>query len=117
MTLFLLIFHAKIGWLLYGRGKLDDASIELIGQLLFWLSTGMVFSCLIPVLNAGLYAQKAYRLVFANMVTMAMLNCVIAYGLIKTWSLLGVALSVSITAFLAVGNLTYLLRKTRVSWF
>ena len=116
VALFLLIFHAKIGWLLYGRGKLDDASIELIGHLLFWLSTGMVFSCLIPILNAGLYAQKAYRSVFSNMVTMAVLNFLVAYGLIKILQLRGIAITVSITALLAVGNLTYLLRRTRVSW-
>ena len=116
-TLFILIFHGKISWLLYGRGDFDNASIQLIAQLLFWLSTGMLFSCLIPVLNAGLYAQKAYRLVFANMVTMATLNFLFAYGLIQTWWILGVAVSISITALLAVGNLTYLLRRTRVSWF
>ena len=116
VTVCLLIFHAKISWLLYGRGKLDDASIELIGKLLFWLSTGMIFSCLIPVLNAGLYAQKAYRAVFANMMTMAVLNFVVTYGLLRKWDLLAVALSVSITALLAVGNLTRLLRKTQVSW-
>ncbi len=117
VTLILLIFHGKISWILYGRGITDQASIELIGQLLFWLSTGLIFSCLIPVLNAGLYAQKAYRSVFANMVTMAFLNFVIAYGLIEIWSLQGVALAVSITALLAVGNLTFLLRKTQISWF
>jgi murein biosynthesis integral membrane protein MurJ len=116
VVLLLLIFHGKISWLLYGRGDFDDMSIELIGQLLFWLSAGMLFSCLIPVLNAGLYAQKAYRLVFANMVTMAVLNFLISYGLIQTWWILGVAFSISITALLAIGNLTYLLRKTRVSW-
>ena len=116
VALLLLIFHGKISWLLYGRGDFDDGSIELIGQLLFWLSTSILFSCLIPVLNAGLYAQKAYRLVFANMVTMAVLNFLMAYGLIETWWILGVALSISITALLAVGNLTYLLRRTRVSW-
>ncbi|MDE0396567.1 MAG: hypothetical protein OXL96_02055 [Candidatus Poribacteria bacterium] len=117
VALLLLIFHGKVSWLLYGRGDFDDVSIQLVGQILFWLSTGMLFSCLIPVLNAGLYAQKAYRFVFANMVTMAVLNFLIAYGLIQTWSILGVAFSVSITALLAVGNLTYLLRRTRVSWF
>ena len=117
VTLVLLIFHERISWILYGSGSIDQASIELIGQLLFWLSTGMIFSCLIPVLNAGLYAQKAYRAVFVNMVTMAVLNLLLAYGLIETWWLLSVALSVSITALLAVGNLTYLLRRTRVSWF
>ena len=117
VTLVLLIFHERISWILYGSGSIDQASIELIGQLLFWLSTGMIFSCLIPVLNAGLYAQKAYRSVFVNMVTMAVLNFLLAYGLIETWWLLSVALSVSITALLAVGNLTYLLRRTQVSWF
>ena len=116
VTLFLLIFHGEISWLLYGRGEFDDASIELIGQLLFWLGIGMIFSCLIPVLNAGLYAQKAYRSVFSNMVTMAVLNFLVAYGLIRTLELRGIAIAVSITALLAVANLTYLLRKTRVSW-
>ena len=117
VTLILLIFHGKISWILYGGGITAQTSVELIGQVLFWLSTGMIFSCLIPVLNAGLYAQKAYRSVFANMVTMAFLNFVIAYGLIEILQLSGVALAVSITALLAVGNLTFLLRKTRVSWF
>ena len=117
VILTLLIFHGKISWLLYGRGTTDQASIELIGQLLFWLSAGLIFSCLIPVLNAGLYAQKAYKPIFANMVTMAVLNFAVAYGLIQTLQLSGIALAVSITALLAVGNLTYLLRKTKVSWF
>ncbi len=117
VTLVLLIFHGRISSLLYGRGTIDQTSIELIGQLLFWLSTGMIFSCLIPVLNAGLYAQRAYRAIFTNMVTMAILNFLLAYGLIETWWLLSVALSVAITALLSVGNLTYLLRRTRVSWF
>ncbi len=116
VTLFTLMFHGEISAVLYGRGE-DQASIELIGQLLFWISTGMTFSCLIPILNAGLYAQKAYRYVFANMITMAILNFVVAYGLIKAWGILGIALSISITALFAVGNLTYLLRRTRVSWF
>lgn len=117
VTLVLLMFHGKISWILYGRGTIDQASIQLIGQLLFWLGMGMIFSCLIPVLNAGLYAQKAYRSVFANMVTMAVLNVMVAYGLIRTLELRGIAIAVSITALLAVANLTYLLRKTRVSWF
>ena len=116
VTLVLLMFHGKISWVLYGRGTIDQASIQLIGQLLFWLGIGMIFSCLIPVLNAGLYAQKAYRFVFSNMVTMAVLNFLLAYGLIRILELRGIALAVSITALLAVSNLTYLLRKTRVSW-
>ncbi len=114
VTLLLLLSHTKIVSLLYTGNKFDQTSIQLIAQVLFWLSTGMIFSCLIPVLNAGLYAQKAYGLIFRNMVTMAILNFVLAYGLVKTWGLLGIALAVSVTAVLAVVNLTYLLRKTGI---
>lgn len=117
IMLILLLFHGQISWILYGRGINDETSHELIGHLLFWLSIGIISSCLIPVLNAGLYAQKAYGNIFANMVTMAVLNFILAYGSIKMWSLQGVALAVSTTALLAVGNLTRLLRKSQVSWF
>ncbi len=114
VTLLLLLSHTKIVSLLYTGNKFDHASIQQIAQVLFWLSTGMVFSCLIPVLNAGLYAQKAYGLIFRNMLTMAVLNFALAYGFVKAWGLLGIALAVSVTAILAVANLTYLLRKTGI---
>ncbi|MDE0085294.1 MAG: polysaccharide biosynthesis C-terminal domain-containing protein [Candidatus Poribacteria bacterium] len=114
VTLLLLLSHTKIVSLLYTGNKFDQTSIQQIAQVLFWLSTGMIFSCLIPVLNAGLYAQKAYGLIFRNMVTMAILNFALAYGFVKAWGLLGIALAVSVTAVLAVVNLTYLLRKTGI---
>ncbi|RKU06742.1 hypothetical protein C6501_18420 [Candidatus Poribacteria bacterium] len=114
VTLLLLLSHTKIVSLLYTGNKFDPTSIQQIAKVLFWLSTGLIFSCLIPVLNAGLYAQKAYRLIFRNMVTMAVLNFALAYGFVKAWELLGIALAVSVTAVLAVVNLTYLLRKTRI---
>ncbi len=114
-TLLLLLSHAKIASLMYGRSNLDQVAIQQIGQLLFYLSIGMVFSCLIPVLNAGLYAQRTYRLVFRNMVTMAVLNFAMAYGFVTAWGLLGIALAVSVTVVLAVGNLVYLLQKTGIS--
>lgn len=115
VSLLLLLLHTKIVSLLYAGDRFDHTSIQQIAQVLFWLSTGMVFSCLIPVLNAGLYAQKAYGLIFRNMVTMAVLNFSLAYGFVKPWGLLGIALAVSVTAVLAVANLTYLLRKTGIA--
>jgi len=117
VTLLLLLSHTKILSLLYRGSKFDEGSIQQIARVLFWLSTGMVFSCLIPVLNAGLYAQKAYPLVFRNMVTMAVLNVSVAYGFVGAWGLPGIALAVSGTAVLAVLNLAYLLRKTGISFF
>ena len=114
----LLIFgSSKIAQLLYGNKKFDQQSVQQISQLLFCLSFATVFSCLIPVLSAGLYAQKAYGLIFRNMVTMAALNFVIALGCVSTWRLTGIALAISLTAVLAVVNLSYLLRKTGVSLY
>ena len=107
----------KIAHILYGRGELADRSVQQIGQILFCLSIGTVFSCLIPVLNAGLYAQKAYGLIFRNMVTMAVLNFVVAYGLVTVWELTGIAIAIVVTAVLAVANLVFLLRKTGVSLY
>jgi peptidoglycan biosynthesis protein MviN/MurJ (putative lipid II flippase) len=117
VTVLLLFGSTIIAQLLFRRSKFDESAIQQIAQLLFWLSTGTVFSCLIPVLNAGLYAQKAYGFIFRNMVTMAILNFAIAYGLVIVCGLQGVALTVSSTAVLAVGNLIYLLRKTGVALY
>ncbi len=119
VSLLLLLSHAKITSMLffYGQSNLNDASSQQIAQLLFWLSTGMTFACLIPVLNAGLYAQKAYSLVFRNMLTMAVINFVLAFGFVNVWQLVGIPIAVAVTAVLAVANLTYLLRKTGISLF
>lgn len=116
-TVLLLFGSTIIAQLLFGSSKFDESAIRQIAQLLFWLGTGTLFSCLIPVLNAGLYAQKAYRLIFRNMVTMAGLNFAIAYGLVGVLGLQGIALTVSGTAVLAVGNLSYLLQKTGIALF
>ena len=114
----LLLFGSTItAQLLFRDSQFDESEIRQIGQLLLWLGTGTVFSCLIPVLNAGLYAQKAYRLIFRNMVTMAVLNFAAAYGLVVVLGLQGVALSVAAIAVLAVANLLYLLRKTGIALF
>ena len=117
ITFLLLLGSTKIAHILYGRGELADRSVQQIGQILFCLSIGTVFSCLIPVLNAGLYAQKAYGLIFRNMVTMAVLNFVVAYILVTVWELTGIAIAIVVTAVLAVANLVFLLRKTGVSLY
>ncbi len=117
LSLILFLGASKIAQLLFGSDKFDTQTVKQIGQLLMWLSLGTVFSCMIPVLNAGLYAQKAYGLVFRNMVTMAVLNLIIALLLLTVWGLNGIAITVSMTAFLAVCNLVFLLRKTGVSLF
>ncbi len=114
LFIILLFSASRIAQLLFSGEKFNPMAVEQIGKLLMWLSLGTVFSCMIPVLNAGLYAQKEYGLVFRNMVTMAVLNLLIALVLLSVWGLNGIALTISITAFLAAGNLVFLLSKTGV---
>ena len=114
LSIVLLLSASRIAQVLFSGDKFNPQDVEQIGKLLMWLSLGTVFSCMIPVLNAGLYAQKAYGLVFRNMVTMAILNFLIALVLWSVWELNGIALTISITAFLAVCNLVFLLSKTGV---
>ena len=116
-TFFLVLSSTHITQMLFGGGKFNIQSLQTISRIIIWLSIGTVFSCLIPVLNAGLYAQKEYQLIFRNMLTMACINFVVAYILVTVWELNGIAITVSVTAILAVGNLVYLLRKTGVSLY
>lgn len=117
ITIFLLLGSSIIVQLLFGVDNFDKKSLQQISQILFWLGSGIVFSCMIPVLNAGLYAQMAYRLIFRNMVTMAFINFIIAVTLYSFWELNGFAIAISGTAIIATINLTYLLRKTGVFLF
>ncbi len=117
ITFLLILSATHITQLLFSNGKFDQQSLQTITRILIWLSIGTVFSCLIPVLNAGLYAQKEYKLIFRNMLTMAVINFIVAYILVTAWELNGIAITVSVTAVLAVGNLLFLLRKTGVSLY
>lgn len=112
LTLLLIIGSTRIAQFLYVGSRFDEQEVKQIAHLIFLLSMGTIFSCLIPILNAGLYAQKAYRFIFRNMVTMAILNSTIAYVFVTIWGLSGIALTVSATALFAVTNLVYLLSKT-----
>ena len=117
ITVILLLGSSILVQSIFGVDKFDKESLQQISQILFWLGTGIVFSCMIPVLNAGLYAQKAYRLIFRNMVTMACINFIIAGTLYSFMGLNGFAIAISGTAIIATVNLTYLLRKTGVFLF
>lgn len=115
VTILLILCATYITQILFSGSKFDQQDLQTIVRILIWLSIGTIFSCLIPVLNAGLYAQKAYKLIFRNMLTMAIINFIVAYVLVAVLELNGIAITVSVTAFLAVGNLLFLLRKTGVS--
>lgn len=117
ITITLLVGSSNIIQFIFGVDKFDKESLQQISQVLFWLGSGIAFSCMIPVLNAGLYAQMEYRLIFRNMVTMAFINFIIAATLFFYLELNGIAIAISVTAIIATVNLTYLLRKTGVFLF
>lgn len=107
-------FHNEIvGWV-YGRGSFNEMSIQQTARVFFWLCMGLVFFCWIPIIQSGLYALKAYRLVFDNMLAIAFVNVVLAWLLSQWWGLVGIAIAVSLSAALSMTNIIYLLHKSGV---
>lgn len=114
----MMVFSEPLVRLLYGRGAFDPAAVDQTAYLLFWLSTGMVFNVLVPVLQSVLYSLKAFRLIFRNMVTIAVFNVLTAWGLAEGmgWGLRGLAAAVALSAAASVGNLLYLLGRSNISY-
>jgi len=111
----ILLFHNNLIRGMYGRGSFNETSIQQTSQIFFCLGTGLVFFCLVPILQSGLYALKAYRLVFCNMFVIAMVNIFLAGLLSQKWGLVGIAIAVSLSAALSVVNVIYLLQQSGVS--
>ena len=111
----ILLFHNDFIRGMYGRGSFNETSIQQTSQVFFFLGTGLIFFCLVPILQSGLYALKAYRLVFCNMFAIAMVNIFLAWLLSQRWGIVGIGVAVSLSAALSVLNIIYLLDKSGVS--
>lgn len=111
----ILSFHSEIIRCVYGRGSFNEMSIQQTSQVFFWLCIGLVFFCSVPIVQSGLYALKAYRLLFNNMLAIASANIFLAWLLSQWWGLVGIAVAVSLSAVLSVVNVIYLLHKSGVS--
>jgi peptidoglycan biosynthesis protein MviN/MurJ (putative lipid II flippase) len=86
-------------------------------HLLFWLGFGLLFWCLAPVFQSGLYAQRAYHLIFRNMITVTIVNGGLALGLSQLCGLVGIAVATTLSAGFAIVNMVYLLQTTGVNLF
>lgn len=113
-TTFILVFHVEIIRWAYGRGAFSEVSIQQTSSVLFWLALGLVFFCMIPVLQSGLYAQRAFHLIFRNVVTVTCMHIALAWLFSKWYGLAGIAMAVSLSSVLSAGYLMYLLHKTGV---
>src|SRR5919202_3335312 len=111
----ILLFHSDIIRWVYGRSSFNEMSIQQTSQVFFWLCIGLVFFCSVPIVQSGLYALKAYELVFRNMFIVASTNIFLAWLLSQWWGLVGIAVAVSLSAALSLINAIYLLHKSGVS--
>jgi putative peptidoglycan lipid II flippase len=114
-VILILLFHSEFIHWVYGRGSFNEMSIQQTSQVFFWLCVGTIFFCSVPIVQSGLYALKAYNLVFYNMSAIAIANIVLAWLLSQWWGLIGIAVAVSLSAALSVINVIYLLHKSGVS--
>lgn len=114
-TILLLSFDKQIIGLLYGRGSFGAESINQTSAVFFWLGLGLVVACLIPLLETGLYAQKAYKEVFRVMVFVSVAGVGITWWLLQWKGLTGIAMGVVFMLILNAGLLIYLLKKRGVS--
>ena len=117
LFLLMVVFHHRIISFVYGRGNFGEASIQVTSHLLFWLGSGLLFWCLAPVFQSGLYAQRAYHLIFRNMITVTIVNVGLALVLSQLWGLVGIAIATTISAGFALVNMGYLLQTTGVNLF
>lgn len=114
VLIIVLFGHKLIIASIYGHGVFNSNSIQNTAQVFFWLGLGLVFNCITPVLQSGLYAQKRYDLVFRDMFILAIVNVSLAWILSQFYGLIGIASAVSISVMLSVINLVYLIHKTGV---
>ncbi|NEO63476.1 MAG: hypothetical protein F6J98_24780, partial [Moorea sp. SIO4G2] len=114
-VLFIVVSHGEIIRLLYGHGSFEATSIEQTSQVFLWLGLSLAFISLIPVLEAGLYAQRAYGLVVWSMVTMAFVGVALSWLFWQVWGLIGIAMSWPVMALIYVILIIYLLHQKGVS--
>lgn len=111
VILALVFWHEHVVQLIYGRGSFDAESVQAAGSVLLWLSLGLLFTTMAPVLNASLYARREYRLVFMNMLLASTVHIVGAWILSRYFDLIGIAIASSVAAAVATTNLVRIHEK------
>lgn len=116
-ALVILLFATPLTSLIFGWGRFDTAATKTMAEVLFWFGWGLPFSCIVPILLSGLYALRAYRAAFCNMLLSALLNILLAWLLLGPCGIRGLAMAVSCAALFSCINLVMLLRRQNVDLF
>jgi murein biosynthesis integral membrane protein MurJ len=117
IAVFFLVFNHMVIRIIYFRGGFDQLSIETTSDLLFWLAFGVIFVCMIPILNAVLYALSEFRYAFLNMLIMSIINVTLGYLLSIYLGIIGIGMAISITSTVSVLSLLLFLNKKGIKVF
>jgi putative peptidoglycan lipid II flippase len=117
LCLLMVVLHHSIIRFVYGRGNFGEESIHVTSQILFWLGFGLLFWCLGPVFQSGLYAQRAYHLIFRNTISVILVNVGLAVVLSQVWGLMGIAIATTLSAGFSIVNMISLLKTSGVHLF
>ncbi|MEM7591701.1 MAG: lipid II flippase MurJ, partial [Cyanobacteria bacterium P01_A01_bin.83] len=116
-VIFIVFFNELAINLLYGHGYFNEASIKQTSQVFTWLGLSLIFISIIPVINAGLYALRAYRAVFYITIGMTLVGVFLAWLFLQWLGLIGIAISTPLAALVNVIAIIYVLQKSGVKLF
>ena len=78
------------------------------------MGLSLIFISIVPVINAGLYALRAYRAVFYIMFSMALVSVFLAWLFLQWLGLIGIAISTPLAALVNVIVIVYVLQRSGV---
>lgn len=100
----MLVLGFGASWIIekvFMRGSFTQEDADRATEALYYLLPCLPFFTLTPVLNSALYALQAFRKVFYNLLSLSVINVVLAYFLGQAYGIAGISVSVSITAVLS----------------
>lgn len=100
-TLASIIFRTEIIEIVFRYGNFTHKSLEDTATALAGLMAGLSFLIVNPTLSAALYSKGKHLHILGNTVAISMFGLIIAFLMANKWGLIGLSLSVSITAVLS----------------
>ena len=117
VVLMIIIFHREIIALLYGRGAFDANSITYTSQVFLFTGISLLFTCLLPILETGLYASKAYSNIAFLQVSIPIISLSLAIIFSGWQGFIGIAMSAPVVSCIYVIALIYFLYRINLSLF
>lgn len=109
VVLIIVVLNKQIIDGLYGSNSFDAQGLIYTSEVFVLLGYSLVFTSLIPILETGLYAKKAYKQIGVLQIAIPVLSIVFALILSKWQGIIGIATSSLIVSVLYVLGLIYFL--------